>query len=69
MPVPCDRPYSRFNFLVTIQLHNEDHTAVVKTWKLIGAYITKTTGSPLEAKGTDVAMEEFTLSYEQLEIS
>jgi len=51
---------------VTIQLQNEDHTAVVQTWKLIRARITKHTSGPL--KGSDVAMEELVLTYERLEM-
>jgi len=53
---------------VTIQLQNEDHTAVVQTWKLLRARIIKHVSGPLNAKGTDVAMEELTLAYERLEM-
>jgi phage tail-like protein len=53
---------------VTIHLQNEDHTAVVQTWKLLRACITKHVSGPLNAKGTDVAMEELTLTYERLEM-
>ena len=53
---------------VTIQLQNEDHTAVVQTWKLFRARIIKHVSGPLNAKGSDVAMEELTLSYERLEM-
>ena len=53
---------------VTITLQNEDHTAIVMTWKLLRARIIKHTSGPLNAKGTDVAMEELTLAYERLEI-
>lgn len=53
---------------VTIQLQNEDHTAVVMTWKLLRARIIKHTSGPLNAKGTDVAIEEMTLAYERLEL-
>jgi phage tail-like protein len=53
---------------VTIQLQNEDHTAIVMTWKLIRARIVKHTSGPLNAKGTDVAIEELTLAYERLEL-
>lgn len=53
---------------VTIQLQNEDHTAVVQTWKLLRARIIKHTSGPLSAKGTDVAMEELVLAYERLEM-
>ena len=51
---------------VTIQLQNEDHTAVVLTWKLLRARIIKHISGPMNAKGTDVAMEELTLAYERL---
>jgi len=35
---------------VTVQLQNEDHTAVVATWKLLRARITKHTSGPFNAK-------------------
>jgi phage tail-like protein len=53
---------------VLIQLMSEDHTATVLTWKLLRARIIKHTSGPLNAKGTDVAMEELTLAYERLEM-
>jgi phage tail-like protein len=53
---------------VVIHLQNEDHTATVMSWKLFRARIVKHTSGPLNAKGTDVAMEEITLAYERLEI-
>jgi phage tail-like protein len=53
---------------VVIQLQNEDHSGVVQTWKLLRARITKHTSGPLNAKGTDVAMEELVLAYERLEM-
>lgn len=53
---------------VVIQLQNEDHTAVVQTWKLLRARIIKHVSGPFNAKGTDVAMEELTLAYERLEM-
>mgnify|MGYP000096831828 CR=1 FL=1 len=53
---------------VTIHLQNEDHTATVQTWKLLRARIIKHTSGPLNAKGTDVAMEELVLAYERLEM-
>jgi phage tail-like protein len=53
---------------ITIQLQNEDHTAVVQTWKLLRARITKHTSGPMNAKGTDVAMEELVVAYERLEM-
>jgi phage tail-like protein len=53
---------------ITISLQNEDHTAVVQTWKLLRARIIKHVSGPFNAKGTDVAMEELTISYERLEM-
>src|SRR5437868_14943408 len=53
---------------VTIHLQNEDHSAIVQTWKLLRARIIKHVSGPMNAKGTDVAMEELTLSYERLEM-
>ncbi|MCA1564715.1 MAG: phage tail protein [Acidobacteria bacterium] len=53
---------------VVIQLQNEDHTAVVQTWKLLRARIIKHVSGPMNARGTDVAMEELTLAYERLEM-
>lgn len=53
---------------VTIQLQSEDHSSVVATWKLMRARIIKHTSGPLNAKGTDVAMEELVLAYERLEM-
>lgn len=53
---------------VLIHLQNEDHTAVALTWKLLRARIIKHVSGPLNAKGTDVAMEELTLAYERLEM-
>jgi phage tail-like protein len=52
---------------VTIQLLSEDRTPVL-TWKLLRAWPSKFTGPRLDAKGTDVAMEELVLSYERLEM-
>ncbi len=53
---------------VTIQLMSEDHTQAVQTWKLLRARIIKHTSGPLNAKGTDVAMEELVVAYERLEM-
>jgi phage tail-like protein len=53
---------------VTIQLMSEDHTSVVQTWKLSRARIIKHTSGPLNAKGTDVALEELVVAYERLEM-
>ena len=53
---------------VVIQLQSEDHTQTVQTWKLLRARIIKHVSGPLNAKGTDVAMEELVLAYERLEM-
>ncbi len=53
---------------VLIHLMSEDHTQTVLTWKLLRARIVKHTSGPLNAKGTDGAMEELTLAYERLEL-
>src|SRR5215470_812674 len=53
---------------VVVHLQNEDHTATVQTWKLMRARIIKHVSGPMNAKGTDVAMEELTLAYERLEM-
>ncbi len=52
---------------VTIQLLSEDGTPVV-TWKFLRAWPSKYSGPTLDAKGTDVAIEELVLSYERLEM-
>ena len=53
---------------VTITLQNEDHTTAVMTWKLRRARIVKHTSGPLNARSSDVAIEEIVLAYERLEI-
>lgn len=53
---------------VVIHLQSEDRTAIAMTWRLLRARIIKHTSGPLNAKGTDVAMEELTLAYERLEL-
>ena len=53
---------------VRIQLQSEDHTQVVQIWKLLRARIVKHTSGPLQARGTDVAMEEIVLALERLEM-
>jgi phage tail-like protein len=52
---------------VTIQLQNEDHTLIIRTWKLQRARIIKHTSGPLNSKGTDVPIEELVLTYEKVE--
>ena len=53
---------------VRVQLVTEDHTSVVQEWKLLRARIIKHVSGPLNARGSDVAMEELTLAYERLEM-
>jgi phage tail-like protein len=53
---------------VVIHLQTEDRTKIVKSWKLIQARIIKHTSGPMNAKGTDVAMEELVLTCERLEM-
>lgn len=53
---------------VIIQLQNEDHTAIVQTWKLIRARVVGLKWGPLRAKGDDVAVEYMVLACERLEL-
>lgn len=53
---------------VTIKLQNESHTDTVMTWSLKRARPIKYNTPSLNAKGTDVAMEEMVLAYERLEM-
>jgi phage tail-like protein len=54
---------------VTIQLRDEAGANTVMTWRLTNARPTKYTSASLNAKtGTDVAIEELVLSYEDLAI-
>jgi phage tail-like protein len=54
---------------ITVKLQSEDHTQVVQTWKLLRAKMTRHVSGPIDAKGTDVAMEELMIAYERLEMS
>lgn len=53
---------------VTIQLLNEDRSAVVQAWKLLRTRIVKHTSGPLDARGHEVAIEEIVLACERIEI-
>lgn len=53
---------------VTIRLQNEDHSAVVQTWKLLRARIVKHTSGPFNAQSGEVAIEEIVLACERLEL-
>ena len=51
---------------ITIRQQDEQHQTV-QSWKLLRARIIKHVSGPLNAKGTDVALEELVLTYERLE--
>ena len=53
---------------VTVQLLNEDHSVVVETWKLLRARPISHQSGPLDARSSEVAIEELTLAYERLEL-
>ena len=59
-------PKARRNVIIT--LLSEDLSAVVFTWKLLRAWPIKYSCGDLNAKGTDVALEELVLAYERLEM-
>ncbi len=54
---------------VTISLMSEDHSAVVMQWKLLNARIIKHTSGPLNARASEVAIEEIVLACERLELA
>ncbi|MGW7530832.1 phage tail protein [Amycolatopsis sp. NPDC054798] len=54
---------------VRIHLLNEERSQVVLTWTLYEARIIKHVSGPFNAKGTDVAIEELTLSSEFMEVA
>jgi phage tail-like protein len=53
---------------VVIHLQNENHTAIVQSWKLKRARIIKHVSGPMNAKVADLAMEELVIAYEHLEM-
>ena len=53
---------------VTIQLQNEDHTAIVMTWKLLRARPVRLRWGPLNGKGKEVLIEYLELACERLEL-
>lgn len=53
---------------VSISLVSEDHTTVAVQWRLLRAVPVKYVCGPLNAKGTDVAIEELVLAYERLQM-
>jgi phage tail-like protein len=52
---------------VTIELQSEDHSTTAMTWVLRDVQLMKYTGPALNAKGTDVAIEEIGLAVEEIE--
>jgi len=56
--------------VLTIQLSDrqDEHQRIVHRWTLSGARIIKHTGPPLNAKGTEVAIEELVLSGERIKL-
>lgn len=57
---------ARRNVKVTLQ---DERNRVVQAWTLLGSVIVKHIGAPLNAKGTDVAIEELLLSCERIEVN
>ena len=53
---------------VVIRLLNEDRSDTVMTWKLARARPVRHVSGPLNASGTDLAIEELVLAYERLEL-
>jgi phage tail-like protein len=53
---------------VIVHLQNEDHTAIVQTWKLMRARVVGLKWGPFRAKGDDVAVEYMVLACERLEV-
>jgi phage tail-like protein len=63
-------PTSNYVYNITITLNTEvDQTTPVLSWTLVNARPIKHSIGPLNAKGTDVAMEELTIAYEQLSVA
>jgi phage tail-like protein len=61
------KKHKRAQRKVKVTLQDERHH-VVHTWTLLGSVIVKHTSAPLNAKGTDVAIEELVLSCERIEL-
>ena len=59
------RKRAQRNVKVTLQ---DERNRAVQTWTLLGSVVVKHTGPPLNAKGTDVAIEELILSCERIEV-
>jgi phage tail-like protein len=53
---------------VRIELRGEEGCETVQTWVLHNARVIKLSSGPLNARSSEIAMEELTLSYERMEI-
>jgi phage tail-like protein len=53
---------------VTVQLQNEDHSAIVLVWKFIRAWPVRYEFSPLDAKGKETLIESLELAFERMEM-
>ena len=53
---------------VTVMLQNEEHTAVVMTWKFLRAWPTRYEFSPLVGEGKDTLIESLVLAFERMEM-
>ena len=53
---------------ITVRLLNEDHSAVVLTWKFLRARPASYQFSPLNALDPEVLIESLELAFERLEI-
>lgn len=53
---------------IQVELLSEDRESVVQVWRLANPRIIKYSCGPLNAKGTDVALEEMTVTYERLTV-
>ena len=62
------KKHKRARRAVKVTIHDE-RNRVVQTWTLLGSVIVKHTGPSLNAKGTDVAIEELVLSCERIEVN
>jgi len=54
---------------VTVKLMAEDRETPAMQWKLIGARPMKYTGPSLNGKGTDLAIDEWVLAIERIEVA
>lgn len=64
-----DRSKDQFFKTVVIKLMAEDRSTAVLEWKLLNARPMKYTAPALNGKSSDVAMEELTLSVENIQMS